>query len=120
MAPAKLSFCSWAVARSSHAFASFGCFSVLLSSELTDEPLLLERWKKLLSASLIPVEPEPTPKRTKLNAKTTARKTKTHLACRRSRAKKSWSSQLSCCFGFFVLTLALGATAAFAVGRRLR
>ena len=61
--------------------------------------------KKLLSASLIPVEPEPTPKRTKLNAKTSARKTKTHLACRRRRAKKSWSSQLSCCFGFFGLDL---------------
>src|SRR6478736_7026052 len=123
MAPSRLFFCSCAVARSAHALASFGCFSVLFSSEPTDEPPE-ERWKmspkKLLSESPIPVEPEPTPKSTKLKAKTTARNTNTHLAWRRRRGKKSWSSQLSACLGFLAFALGLGATAAFAVGRRLR
>ena len=37
--------------------------------------------------SLMPVEPEPTPNATKPIAKTRARKTNTHFACRRRRGK---------------------------------
>src|SRR6266513_2990585 len=47
----------------------------------------------------IPVEPDPTPKATKPTAKTSARRTNIHFACRRRREKKSWSSQL-CAFFF--------------------
>src|SRR3954469_5116563 len=49
----------------------------------------------------IPLEPEPTPKATKPIAKARASSTNIHLAWRRRREKKSWSSQLGAfCFRF--------------------
>src|SRR5512144_3427378 len=48
--------------------------------------------------SPIPVEPEPTPRKTKPPANTTASSTYITFACRRSREKKSCSSQLGAAF----------------------
>ena len=59
----------------------FGCLTALLCRLEIDEPPLLPKWKKFWSTSLIPVEPEPTPKNTKPSAKTTASSTKAHFAC---------------------------------------
>src|SRR2546430_4174940 len=56
--------------------------------------------RPLRKMSLIPVEPEPTPKATKPTPNTSASRTNIHFVCRRRRAKKSWSSQLCPAFRF--------------------
>src|SRR5919204_1915785 len=82
----------YAVARSRHASGSFGCALVflraLLTAELVVEPPPEPKMLKLpRSRSPSPVDREPTPRKTKPAAKTNARKTKTHFACRRRRGK---------------------------------
>ena len=68
---------------------SFGCcaitFCFAFTCELVEVPPPPKKLPRRMS--LIPVEPEPTPKATKPTAKTSARKTKTHFACLRRRGK---------------------------------
>jgi len=59
------------------------CFS--FARELVEVPPPPKKFPRRMS--LMPVEPEPTPKATKPTAKTSARKTKTHFACLRRRGK---------------------------------
>src|SRR5262249_8893488 len=109
-------------ARSCHSFACFGCASALLRREEADAPLDEEPLKKFWRTSLMPVEPEPTPKKTNPAAKTKARNTNIHFAGTRSREKKSWSSQRSCLtpFGFALPLAGAWATRACVCVRRLR
>src|SRR3954464_13690083 len=71
----------------------FGFRSARFCSLPRVAPLLLEVPKMSPGLSRSPSElPEPTPKKTKPSAKTSARKTKTHLACLRRRGKNICAS----------------------------
>src|SRR6266496_5898821 len=97
-------------------FAAIFFWSSLIceSTELLPPPKTLPR-----RMSPIPVEPEPTPKATKPTPKTSASSTNIHLACRRRREKKSWSSQLGAAclrFGFVSWRLRCACVAPRAIG----
>src|SRR6266496_2545186 len=87
--------------------------AIFFWSSLIREPTELPPPKKLpRRMSLIPVEPEPTPK-------ASASSTNIHLACRRRREKKSWSSQLGAAclrFGFVSWRLRCACVAPRAIG----
>src|SRR5439155_6394716 len=98
-----------------------GWLCAFFCSEESEEPLLPELEKKFCRASLIPVEPEPTPKMTKPTPKASARKTNIHFACARRRLKKSCSSQLACLtFDRFGCGAGCATEPACGRGRRLR
>src|SRR5207248_9397438 len=107
------------VARVRQTLGSFGCFCALCCSEESDEEPLLELEKKFCIRSVMPVEPEPTPKKMNPAPKATARRTNIHFACTRSRLKKSCSSQPGC-FGFARFGGAAGWVTALGVGRGRR